>query len=160
MKPAVEEIIEQIKGEKEPINSQSLKEQFDPKTTFKQFLSQLLGFGQEKKVPTTQELKKMSQQDREQKEQKIEETTKQLEQESKQKGNLELVKPAPRLQAQQAPAYITGKPGFNPEAEEKEEKEKKKLPPLPAISTKPKKGSWLSAMERKQKGAEVKGGRE
>lgn len=176
MKPVLEEALEQLRGQPkkpQPSSTVGLKDQLDPGKLVAESMRQALGFGGGKKIPTKEEIEEKTKQEGQKTQGEIAQIKESLgletpkmgqPQQSKQqpKGNFSVINPPRTTQTQQPPAYISGKPGLKTPQEQMidQEKKKKELPPLPVISTKPRRGSWLSSMERKKHGAEIKGGRE
>jgi len=168
MKPVLEEALEQIKGpakKPQPPPTAGLKEQIDPGKLVADSLRQALGFGGDKPIPNQEELSQMAKKDEQQKSQELTQIQQVLEkekQDQKPKANIEIIRPVSKPPPKAPPSYISGKPGFDPEKQAREEKEKKQhpLPPPPKLWSKPRRGSWTESLERKTKGAEIKGGRE
>lgn len=157
MKPILEEAVEQIKGQpKKPQakSTQGATKQLDPGKVVTEALRQSLGFGKEKKIPTPEELSQMKEEERKKVEAEIGEITEDLgpekEKKPKAKGNIDLIHPPAKPSQPEEPH----------EKEKEEERRKKTLPPLTEPTLKPKRGSFLEYIERKTKGAEIKGGRE
>lgn len=174
MKPILEEAIEQIRGRKQqqqkpqPKTTVGLKDQLAPGKAVSEALRQALGFAGEKKIPTTEELVQMKEEERKRVEEQIKEVEKDLSQEATKetapykKANIAVLNLPKPVQPQEPPPYIRGKPDYQPERQvkEAEAKKKHKLPPLVEPSTHPRRGSFTEYIERKIKGAEIKGGRE
>lgn len=166
-----EAVVEQVVGPKQKPQSQQpqqkkttagLSDQVNPGKIFTDMLKQG-GINTDKPIATPEELEKMKAEDKAKAEEKIRNEQEALGIKTVQppapKGNIEIINP-PKPQQQTPAPYITGKPGYDPEKQVKMEAEKNKLPELPMPKGKPPRGSWLSAMERKKHGAEIKGGRE
>lgn len=140
-----------------------VSDQVSPGKVFADALKQTLGFGHNKPVPTQEEIDKMNEEDQKKAYKLMEEEREKAGIETvktqQPKANLEVVNPQ-KQKPYEEPAYIRGKPGYDPQQVEGKEKEKKKLPELPMPKGKPPRGSLLSALERKKHGSEIKGGRE
>ncbi len=176
IKDTFEEGIEQITDSKQKPQSQQqnqqqsqqkkttagLSDQASPGKIFADMLKQG-GINTDKSLTTPEELDKMKEGDRKNAEEEIREKQEELgiktSKPQQPRGNLEVINPPKPKQQEEAP-YISGKPGYDPEKRAKEKKKKEKLPELPMPKGKLPRGSFLSALERKKHGAEVKGGRE
>ncbi|MBI2028860.1 hypothetical protein HYT02_00380 [Candidatus Gottesmanbacteria bacterium] len=166
-----EAVVEQVAGPKQKPQSQQpqqkkvtagLSSQLDPGNIFKDMLKQG-GVKTDEPVKTPEEIAKMTEEDQKKAQKLIREQEEEFGiktiQPPQSRGNIEIINP-PKPQQPPAPAYVTGKPEYNPEKQAKIEAEKNKLPELQVPKGKPPRGSWLSAIERKKHGAEIKGGRE
>lgn len=160
MKTLLEETVEQLKSKPAPkpaaplaTTTSGLKE-IAPQNLFAEVLKQALG------TPLSpQQLEQRKKEEAAKKEQGIAQA-KALLVSQKPKGNQEIINP-PSPKPLTPPAYITGKPEYQPEklaAQQKEESEGKKLPPLVEPSTHPKRGSWLTFFQQKKKSPEIKSG--
>lgn len=161
MKTLLEETVEQLTGKPapKPVNpstatTSGLKE-IAPQNLFAEVLKQALG------TPLApQQLEQRKKEEAAKQEQGIAQV-KALLASQKTKSNQEIINP-PSPKPLTPPAYITGKPEYQPEKlaaaqkEQKKDSEGKKLPPLVEPSTHPKRGSWLTFFQRKKKSPEIK----
>ncbi len=146
--------IEQIKGPEKPESTAGLSEQLSPNAVAES-LKQSLGFA-DRSVPSQSQVEALRQNDQNKTSLEIDQITKQLGAEQKQplkpQANMTLLRPA--AAPQETPAYVRGKPGYNPEAQPEKPKE---LPPLPKMSSKQKRGMLFTQRKQTTK-VETRGG--
>ncbi len=157
-----EAVVEQVVGPKQKKTTAGLGAQLDPGKLFTDMLKQG-GVKTDKPIKTPEELKNATEEERKEAEVEANKQREELGiktiQPQQPKGNIEVINP-PKPQQQTPAPYITGKSGYNPEKQAQLERDKDKLPPLEVPKGKPPRGSWISAMERKKHGAEIKGAKE